>query len=75
MPVSEFGRTYSDAAESWLRARWADATAGKEEGLVLVAVGGLGRRVLLPASDLDLIVVHDGRRDVATVAEALWYPI
>jgi len=44
-------------------------------GTALVAVGGLGRREPAPYGDLDLILVHDGKRDVAAVADALWYPI
>ncbi len=44
-------------------------------GIALVAVGGLGRREVAPGSDLDLVLVHAGRPDVAAVAEALWYPL
>jgi [protein-PII] uridylyltransferase len=45
-------------------------------GMALVAIGGLGRREPAPGSDLDLVLVHDGRRpDVAAVADALWYPV
>ena len=44
-------------------------------GLALVAVGGLGRREVAPGSDLDLLLVHAGRPDVAAVADALWYPV
>ena len=52
------------------------ATAnGPEKGLVLVAVGSLGRGDLVPGSDLDLVIVHDGRPDVTQVADRLWYPI
>ncbi|MCL3860249.1 [protein-PII] uridylyltransferase [Actinotalea sp. K2] len=48
-------------------------------GIALGAVGSLGRADAAPASDLDLLLVHDGRTHsrevVATVAERLWYPI
>ncbi|MGH3469161.1 MAG: [protein-PII] uridylyltransferase, partial [Thermocrispum sp.] len=42
------------------------------------AVGGLGRRELVPYSDLDLVLVHAGAADQAEVdriADALWYPL
>ncbi len=45
------------------------------EGLALMAVGSLGRRELPPHGDLDLVLVHEGRQDIAAIAEALWYPI
>jgi [protein-PII] uridylyltransferase len=44
-------------------------------GVALVAVGALGRQDPTPGSDLDLVLVHDGRRDVATVADQVWYPV
>jgi [protein-PII] uridylyltransferase len=44
-------------------------------GVALVAVGALGRRDPTPGSDLDLVLVHDGSRDVGPVAESLWYPV
>ncbi len=72
---AEFCTRYSDAADAWLRGLFAAATEGSDRGLALVAVGGLGRRVLLPGSDLDLLLVHGGRRDVRRVAERVWYPI
>lgn len=43
--------------------------------MAVVAVGGYGRRELCPASDLDLVLVHRGRRDIEKVAERVWYPI
>ena len=46
-------------------------------GFALVAFGGLGRREMLPYSDLDLVLVHERRpdRDVRELADALWYPL
>jgi [protein-PII] uridylyltransferase len=38
-------------------------------------VGGYGRGELCPASDLDLVLLHEGSRSVSGVAEALWYPV
>ncbi|TKJ33237.1 [protein-PII] uridylyltransferase [Blastococcus sp. CCUG 61487] len=45
------------------------------EGLALVAVGSLGRRELPPFGDLDLVLVHEKRPEIAAVADALWYPL
>lgn len=44
-------------------------------GVALVAVGALGRRDPAPGSDLDLVLLHDDRKDVAELADRLWYPI
>src|SRR3954451_15621824 len=45
------------------------------EGLALVAVGSLGRREPPPHGDVDLVLVHDGRPEIAALADAVWYPI
>jgi [protein-PII] uridylyltransferase len=44
--------------------------------MAVLAVGGYGRRLLLPGSDVDLLVLHRDRgvRRVAGVAERLFYP-
>lgn len=44
----------------------------------MVALGSYARRELCPGSDVDVMLLHDGRARVdavATAAEALWYPL
>lgn len=67
-------------ADDWLSDIFAAAmrgaaTKGPDKGIALLAVGSLGRGDVTPGSDLDLLLVHSGRPDVASIAEALWYPI
>ena len=63
--------------EGWLTARAAALGMGANSGMALIAVGGLGRRELLPHSDLDLVLVHGGLdpSELSTVADGLWYPL
>ncbi len=78
------------ALDAWLGGLLADAVAGTPpprqrrggppprtgtDGIALIAVGSLGRRELPPHGDLDLVLVHDERPEIAAVADALWYPI
>ncbi|GEL17756.1 [protein-PII] uridylyltransferase [Pseudonocardia asaccharolytica] len=62
-----------DLHDFWLSAR--AAAAGLGAGVALVAVGALGRRELAPHSDLDLVLLHDGRHEIERLAERLWYPL
>jgi [protein-PII] uridylyltransferase len=55
--------------------RWLAGLLGVEPDVALVAVGGYGRRELLPRSDLDVVLLHAGRDDIAGVADRIWYPV
>jgi [protein-PII] uridylyltransferase len=60
-----------DAYDDWLRLRLPE-----QPGLALVAVGGLGRGELAAFSDLDLVLLHDGKvKGIDALADAVWYPI
>ncbi|XVQ13175.1 [protein-PII] uridylyltransferase [Spirillospora sp. CA-255316] len=45
------------------------------DGVALIAVGSHARRELTPGGDLDLVLLHRGRPDVAEIADRVWYPI
>jgi [protein-PII] uridylyltransferase len=66
-----------DLHDFWLRGHAATAGLSGASRAALVAVGALGRRELVPYSDLDLVLVHDGADDkvVGAIAERLWYPL
>ena len=56
-----------------------DDVAGDARGITLAAVGSVGRNEAGPMSDLDLVLLHDGSslptKQVAEIAQRLWYPI
>ncbi len=66
-----------DLHESWLNAKAAEIGITESSGFAIVANGGLGRREMLPYSDLDLVLVHDGKQGdlLEKVADQLWYPL
>jgi [protein-PII] uridylyltransferase len=71
----EFCRRYSAEADEWLSDLADRAGGDARRHLALVAVGGYGRRSLCPYSDLDVVLVHNGHRDIKAVADGIWYPV
>ena len=67
----------SDATDEWLTQLFREATAGvkKVDDIVLIAVGGYGRKELAPQSDLDVLLVHRGVKDISDIASRMWYPV
>ncbi|MEU8900893.1 [protein-PII] uridylyltransferase [Nocardia sp. NPDC048505] len=66
-----------DLYELWLTTKGQELGITADSGLAVVAVGGLGRKEMLPYSDLDLVLLHDDvdPARVAEVADQLWYPL
>ena len=63
--------------DTWLTEIFNAATAGekKRDDIVLIAVGGYGRRELAPHSDLDILLVHKSVKNIGDIASRMWYPI
>jgi [protein-PII] uridylyltransferase len=49
--------------------------SGASSDVAVVAIGGYGRMRQLPASDVDLLVLHDDERSVRSAVDALLYPL
>jgi [protein-PII] uridylyltransferase len=68
---------WGELHESWLTAKATEIGITAGSGFSIVATGSLGRRELVPYSDLDLLLLHDGKHadTVRQVADQLWYPL
>jgi [protein-PII] uridylyltransferase len=66
-------RERADALDAW----FLEAAGDLPQRVAVVALGGYGRRLQLPASDVDVMVVHDGLDDeiLAELGQRLWYPL
>jgi [protein-PII] uridylyltransferase len=71
----ELCRVWSEEVDRWLAELVEVAAEPHTDGLALVAVGGYGRGELSLQSDIDVILLHAGRRDIGELADRIWYPI
>ncbi len=71
----DFCHALARACDGWLSGLLDHAAHREIRGLGLVAVGGYGRGELCPGSDLDVVLVHERRKDVKAIADAVWYPV
>lgn len=77
MKPAEMRQAVLELHESWLTAKASEIGITDDSGFAIVGVGGLGRREMLPYSDLDLVLLHDGKpaEVLGPVADKLWYPL
>ena len=77
-------RARTDLAMSCLTQLWGEACEGvpftvPDEGIGFAAVGSLARGQVGPSSDLDLVIIYDGRvlgdEQLGQLANKLWYPL
>ncbi len=70
------GRAFGEAFSAVIDTAIADVLAAVGgHDVAVVALGSYARRELCPGSDVDVLLLHDGRTDIAEVADALWYPL
>jgi [protein-PII] uridylyltransferase len=76
-PSGQHGRWAAHERADALDAWFVDAFKPPAEGVALVALGGYGRRLQLPGSDVDILLIHEGVDDaiLTAIGERLWYPL
>jgi [protein-PII] uridylyltransferase len=77
LDAAQMRQAWLELHESWLIAKAAEIGITDGSGFAIIGVGGLGRRELLPYSDLDLMLLYDDKSDgeLEQVADRLWYPL
>ncbi len=77
LDAGELRQAWLELHETWLAAKAAEIGITDGSGFSIVGIGGLGRRELLPYSDLDLMLLHDNKpaEVLEGVADGLWYPL
>ena len=70
----------AELSRVWIREVWMAATYGaRMDGVALASVGSLARGDAGPLSDVDLVLLHDGRslsgKQITSLADRIWYPI
>ncbi|MBY0578670.1 MAG: [protein-PII] uridylyltransferase [Burkholderiales bacterium] len=63
--VSALLKSHSNLVDAQLKAAWESISPSTD--VALLAVGGYGRRVLFPYSDIDLLILLEKQADAATV--------
>ena len=74
-PPGQHGRWAANERAAALDDWFVDAVGSAD--VAVVALGGYGRRLQLPASDVDVLVIHGGLDEAALedLGRQLWYPL